>query len=380
MKSNRIDNRYVSGERFNTNRGIQTEARKQLSDVEWNYLNCGTGDEVTLRANTTDFDKVTFDTPLFAGVENPDTRTRFLGHELSFPALIAPFGGGEQLFHPDGHVATGRAAAASGIRQIVPVAAAHSLETIASSTGVAQMFQMTFVGDAEAVLQMIGRAKDAGYEQIIATYSPIRQWRERMMEDRFTIRSSDEDSNYAEGKSDPSMLKEQLEFTRPRWGWKDAEYIIRKSPLPVFVKGVMSERDATRALEAGARGLYVSNFGGRSIDRMPSAISALPKVRAAVGTDVPIIFDSGIRRGSDIATAIALGADVVALGRSIAFGLAAEGEAGAHRVLELLKAEFWTTLGHLGCSSVSDLSSDSLIGVTTVGFRRTSRTGRASGA
>lgn len=355
MTAKRIDDRYVTAERFTTNRGIMAEARRQLSDIVWNYLNCGTGDEVTLRANTADFDKPQFRTPLFAGISNPDTATTFLGHELSFPALIAPFGGGEQLLHPDGHCATGRAAAAAGIRQIVPVAARHSLETIAAATGVAQMFQVTFVGEVDSVLAMIGRARAAGYEQIVATYSPIRQWRERMMEDRFSIRASDEDANYGDGRSDPGMLREQLAFTRPRWGWSEAEAVIRQSPLPVFVKGIMNADEAQQAMAAGAAGLYVSNYGGRSIDRMPSAISVLPGVRAAVGADVPIIFDSGIRRGSDIATAIALGADVVALGRAVGYGLAADGEAGARRVLELLKAEFWTTLGHLGCSTVQEL-------------------------
>jgi len=132
--------------------------------------------------------------------------------------------------------------------------------------------------------------------------------------------------------------------------------VIRNSPLPIFVKGIMESGEALQSLEAGAAGLYVSNYGGRSIDRMPSAISALPKVRAAVGKDVPIIFDSGIRRGSDIAAAVALGANVVALGRAVGYGLAADGEAGARRVLELLRTEFWTTLGHLGCSSVSELN------------------------
>ena len=356
MTEKRIDDRYSTNERFTTLRGIEAEARKQLSPVVWNYLNCGTGDEVTLRANTADFDALSFRTPLFAGISNPDTSTEFLGHRLSFPALIAPFGGGEQLLDAQGHCATGRAAAAVGIRQIVPVAAAHSLETIAAATGVAQMFQITFVGKVDSVLAMIERAKEAGYEQIVATYSPIRQWRERMMEDRFTIRTAMEDSNYSPDKSDPEMLREQLAFEHKRWGWDEARAVIENSPLPVIVKGVMEAEEAARCMEAGALGLYVSNYGGRSIDRMPSAISALPKVRAAVSKDTPIIFDSGIRRGSDIAAAIALGANAVALGRSVGYGLAANGEAGAKRVLELLQNEFWTTLGHLGCSNVAELN------------------------
>jgi len=351
----RVDDRYATAERFTTLRGIEREARRQLSEVAWNYLHCGTGDEVTLRDNTAAFDRLRFATPLFAGITNPETATRVLGHELSFPAYVAPFGGGEALFHPEGHLAVARAAAAEGIRQMVPVAAAHSLETVAAASPAPAIFQVTFVGEEEAVLQLIGRARDAGYTHICVTYSPIRQWRERMIEDRFTVRGETGPANFGPGLSDPAALAEQLDFTRPRWNWEQAARVMAASPLPCIVKGVTSARDAEAALRAGAAGLYVSNYGGRSIDRMPAAIETLAEVRRAAGNDVPIVFDSGIRRGSDIAMALALGADAVALGRTVALGLAADGEAGVRAVLRILRQEFWTTLGHLGCSRVSEL-------------------------
>ncbi|ADO41468.1 (S)-2-hydroxy-acid oxidase [Ketogulonicigenium vulgare Y25] len=355
MNTDPIDNRYATGERFTTNLGIWRAAREACTDEVWNYLNCGTGDEVTLRANTADFDKWQWKTPLFAGIGRPDTATQFLGHSLSFPAFIAPFGGGEYMLDAEGHRATGRAARDVGIRQIVPVAAAHSLEDIATASGVAQMFQVTFVGDVGAVVDMMHRAKAAGYEQIVATYSPIRQWRERMIEDRTRFAPGKAEANFGPGLSDPAALREQIAFSQPRWGWAEAREAIARAPLPILVKGVMSADEAKQCLDAGAMGLYVSNYGGRSIDRQPSAISALPQVRAAAGPDVPIIFDSGIRRGSDIAAAVALGANAVALRRAVGFGLAADGEAGVRRVLQILKDEYWTTLGHLGCNSTADL-------------------------
>lgn len=357
----RILDRYATAEKFVTLRGIETEARRRLSDVAWNYLWCGTGDEVTLRDNTAAFDRHGFRTPLFAGVAPPDTRTRVLGCELSFPAFVAPFGGGEAVFHPEGHLALGRAAEAAGIAQMVPVAAAHSLEEVARASRAARVFQITFVGEEEGVLHLIARAKAAGYSHICATYSPILQWRERMMEDRFTVRGEAGPSNFGPGLSDPAALAEQLDFTRPRWGWEAAARVIAASPLPVIVKGVTDARDAARSLEAGAAGLYVSNYGGRSIDRMPAALDGLAEVRREAGPDVPVIFDSGIRRGSDIATVLALGADAVALGRTLGLGLAADGEAGARRVLEILRREFWTTLGHLGCASVAELTPEMLV-------------------
>ncbi|GHD22668.1 alpha-hydroxy acid oxidase [Tianweitania populi] len=358
---NHMDDRYVTSEKYVTLKGIHADARRHLSDVHWNYLWCGTGDEVTLRENTAAFDRHLFEAPLFTGVSNPRTDTRVLDLDLSFPAFIAPFGGGESVFHPDAHLAIGRAAKAVGISQMVPVAAFHSLEEVAAASSVASVFQMTFAGDEGAVLDMIARAKDAGYRYICVTYSPIRQWRERMMEDRFSVRGEKAPSNFGEGKSDPAMLRELLDFTQPRWTWEQAARVIAKSPLPCMIKGVMSVRDAKASIDAGAVALYVSNYGARTIDRTPTTIDVLPAVREAAGPDMPIILDSGIRRGSDIATALALGANAVALGRLIALGLAADGEYGVRRTLELLKREFWTTLGHLGCSSPAELNRDVLV-------------------
>ncbi|MBF9234133.1 alpha-hydroxy acid oxidase [Microvirga alba] len=354
-KVSRIDDRYATVEKYTTLRGIHHDARRHLSEAEWNYLWCGTGDEVTLKDNVAAFDRYRFVAPLFAGIDNPNTQTRVLGFDLSFPAFIAPFGG-EAVFHPEGHLAIGRAAEAAGIQQMVPVAASYPLEDIAAASSVASVFQMTFVGDEGAVLDLMDRAKAAGYRYICATYSPIRQWRERMMEDRFSIRGENGPANFGPGRSDPAPLVELLDFTQPRWNWQQAARAIARAPLPCIVKGVTSARDAHAALDAGAVGLYVSNYGGRTVDRTPAALDVLPSIRRAAGREVPIIFDSGVRRGSDIATALALGADAVALGRLIALGLAADGEHGVRRTLDLLQREFWTTLGHLGCSKVEDLS------------------------
>ncbi len=356
MKDIRRDDRYASSEKFATQRGIREAARFKLSDLIWNYLHCGTGDEITATANVASFDKYLFDPPLFSGVSRPDTSTTVFGHELSFPAFTAPFGGGETTLHPDGMLAVARGAEAAGIKQMVPVAAYHSLEEVRAASPVAVMFQLTFCGEENAVLDMIHRAKAAGYKQIIVLFSPIRQWRERMMEDRFTSPGAGALSNFGEGLSDMAMMDELLDFTQPRWTWEQAARVIQSSPLPCLIKGISSRRQARYALDAGAAGLYVSNVGGRIIDRQPAAIDTLAEVRDEAGPDVPIIFDSGIRRGSDIFTAIALGANAVALGRTTAYGLAADGEAGVKRVLELLRDEFWTTMGHLGCSRVSDIS------------------------
>jgi len=348
------DDRYRSEERFASLVGIKKEAKRQLSEIVWNYLWTGTGDETTVERNTSKFDELLWEVPLFAGISNPDTSTRFLDYDLSFPLLTAPFGQ-EAVFHPDGHLAIGRAVQAVGVHQMVPVAGSHLIEDVATASDSAKIYQMTFVGEEHHVLEMIDRAKAAGYEYICVTYSPIRQWRERLKEDRFSPRGLVDSINFGPEGSNPAGLRELIEFTEPRWNWEQAASVIAKSPLPCIVKGVASVADAEQAIAAGAVGLYVSNYGGRTIDRTLSTIEVLPEIRAAVGPDVHIVLDSGIRRGSDIAAAVALGANAVAIGRLTALGLAADGEHGVRRTLELLQEEFWTTLGHLGCSRVSDL-------------------------
>lgn len=346
--------RFASDETYTSLRGLRERARHQLSDAAWNYLWCGTGDEMTVTRNSAKFDELLWDAPLFSNVANPQTGTSVLGFDLSFPLLTAPFGP-ERVFHPDGHLAIGRAAEAVGVEQMVPVAASFRLEDVAAASGRAHIFQMTFVGNPDSALELVHRARAAGYRYIVATYSPILQWRERMIEDRFVPRGDPGNVNFGPNGSDPAPLRELIEFTEPRWGWEDARRFIARSPLPVLVKGVLSVRDAGAALEAGAVGLYVSNYGGRTIDRTASTIEMLPAIRAAAGPGVPIILDSGIRRGSDIAAALALGADAVAIGRLVGLGLAADGEIGVRRTLEILREEFWTTLGHLGCAAPSEL-------------------------
>ncbi|GFZ87686.1 alpha-hydroxy acid oxidase [Nesterenkonia alkaliphila] len=355
-----IDERFGSAERFRTLRGIRQEAQCRLSAEQWNFLHSGTGDETTLARNTRAFDEILWNTPLFAGVSSPNTGSRLFGHELSLPLLVAPFGGDAE-FHPEGHLAAGRAAQRTGIMQMVPVASSFTLEEVAASSQCPKLFQMTLVGEVSACVELADRARQAGYERIVATYSPLRQWRERLMEDAFVPRVSMQ-RNFSEGgtAAQRATLEELVSFTAPRWSWQQVQSFIRECDLPVMVKGVQSPRDAEAALAAGADSLYVSNYGGRTVDRTPASIEVLPEVRAAAGPEVPIVLDSGIRRGSDIAAALALGADAVAAGRLIALGLAAAGEEGVVRTVELLRDELWTTLGHLGCSSVEELSSEVL--------------------
>lgn len=333
---------------------IYDRARSNLSDADWAYLETGTGDEVTLRANVEAFSGRRFRQPLFSGVSRPKTDVRFIDIDLAFPVITAPFAY-ERTFHPDGHLAVGRAAQQAGIAQIVPIEASYSLQDVAAASSAALIFQILTVGEPRLVIEISERAKAAGYRYLCASFTPIRAWRERMF--RAGWRSPEDRAT--SGVADPVellMRQELADFSQPRWSWSTAKAVFADCALPWICKGVQSEADAHAALEAQACALYVSNFGGRNLDRVPPTLDVLPSIRRSVGPDVPILLDSGVRRGSDIATALALGATAVAAGRLIARGLAAAGEAGVGRTLELLREEFWTTLGHLGVSSPAELS------------------------
>ena len=354
-KISRIDDRYSTNEKYTTLRGIHRDAQRHLSEVEWNYLWCGTGDEVTLKDNTAAFDRYRFVAPLFAGIDNPDTRTNVLGFDLSFPAFIAPFGG-EAVFHPDGHLAIGRAAEAVGIQQMVPVAASFPLEEIAAASSVASIFQMTFVGDEDTVLDLMERAKIAGYKYICVTYSPIRQWRERMMEDRFSIRGRE--ALPTSGRGGPIRLPlSNCWSSHSRAGTGSR----RRAPSPgrrsrASSKASRASRTLTRHSMPVRSGFMSRTTAAARLIGLPQPWTSCRPFASRWDGRFRSSSTSGIRRGSDIVTALALGADAVALGRLTALGLAADGEYGVRRTLELLQREFWTTLGHLGCSQVEDLS------------------------
>ncbi|MCQ9368744.1 alpha-hydroxy-acid oxidizing protein [Brevibacterium sp. 91QC2O2] len=362
-----LDDKFASTRKYTTISGIMKAARHQMSESIWDYLWTGTSGETTTDRNSQKFDELLWEVPLFAGLTKPKTETNVLGLDLSFPLFTAPFGQ-EAVFHPDGHKAVGRAAQSAGVKQMVPVAASFTLEQIAEASDAAAMFQMSFVGKEEHCLQMIERAKAAGYKYIIATYSPIRQWRERLLENRFVSRFSSGHDNFDPSLSNPAPLEELINFTESRWDWARVKAFIPQSPLPIVIKGISSAADATAAIDAGAVGLYVSNYGGRTVDRTLSSIETLPEIRKAAGPDMPIIIDSGIRRGGDIAAALALGANAVAIGRLTGLGLAADGEEGVEAVLDILREEFWMTMGHLGCSTVTELTPQNFRDASAVGL------------
>jgi 4-hydroxymandelate oxidase len=328
---------HLSGEGgFPTVGDIYAEAQRRLERAVWDFLDGGAGDEVTVAGNRASFAGWQFLPQLLSGIEAIDTRTSFLGIPLAFPLLTSPFGA-DRLFHDEGHLAVARANQAFGAASIVPEASSFSLERIAAEApAAARIFQLHPIGPVENFRRMAGRAADAGYQALCLTLDcPTGGWRERNMRNQFSPELPVIGGNYGDGRELADMLSPET----PIWDWKTVEREMAAIGLPFMAKGILTVQDARRAVDAGASAVLVSNHGGRQLDGAPPALDQLPEIASEVGREAAVALDSGIRRGADIVKALALGADVVVIGRAAAMALAADGEQGVLRLLTLLRDE-----------------------------------------
>jgi 4-hydroxymandelate oxidase len=246
-----------------------------------------------------------------------------------------------------------------GTASIAPEAGSHPIEKIAEAAPAAAAFgQLHPMGREENFVRMLKRFADAGYRGICVTCDcPTGGWRERNKRNGFEPTIEVVGGNYSVGSQTDiyEVFGQLFDMATPVWPWRKLGDLMTSVPLPWFAKGIITPEDAAAAVQAGASGVLVSNHGGRQLDCVTASIDALPLIRDAVGPGIGIAIDSGIRRGSDIVTAIALGADVVVLGRLAVYGLAAAGEAGVVRTLELLRDELRTVLTLLGRGGIADL-------------------------
>ena len=361
-------------------------ARRRLPKVVFDYLDGGAEAEVTLRENCRAFEAITFRPRNAVAIGNCDLSTRVLGHDLSFPAMLAPVGY-SRLMHAGGEVAAARAAGAAGTGYILSTISGHKLEHVkAASTGPV-WYQLYLLGGREAAEAAIERARRAGFSALVLTIdTAVAGMRER--DPRNGMPQLLGGSPLAKLPFLPGIL------AHPRWltaflrdggvpklenivipgqgpmplidvaaalacaavTWEDVRWIRAAWPGPVVVKGVLTAEDAKRAVDAGAAGVVVSNHGGRQLDGVPASLRVLPEVVVAVHGQTEVLMDGGIRRGSDIVKAICLGARAVLIGRAYAYGLAAAGPAGVTRALEILREDIERTLRLLGCPSVAALN------------------------
>ncbi|HEY6767459.1 MAG TPA: alpha-hydroxy acid oxidase [Candidatus Sulfotelmatobacter sp.] len=360
-------------------------ARRRVPKAVFDYLDGGAEGEVTLRENCRVFNDITFRPRHAVVVPNCDLSTKILGFHLSLPFLLAPVGY-SRMMHPEGEVAAARAAGRAGTGYILSTISGHKMEDVKAASDGPVFYQLYLMGGRKAAEAAIERARQAGFSALVVTIdTPVAGIRER-----------DYRNGMRELVSGTTMQK--LPFipqvlSRPRWlagflkdgglmalpnvvvpgegpmqlvdinaalaasavTWADLRWIRELWRGPIMVKGVLTGDDARHAVDEGAAAISVSNHGGRQLDCVQASLRALPEVVRAVNGQVEILMDGGIRRGTDIAKALCLGARAVLCGRAYAYGLAAAGEAGVNRAIEILRTDFERTLRLLGCSSASAL-------------------------
>jgi glycolate oxidase len=329
---------------FVTNEEIIQEARRRVPQGVWDYLVGGSESETTLRRNRRAFDSVAFRPRVLIDVSNVDTSTDLLGHKLRIPAILAPIGS-LQVFDPEGGVAATKAATEFGIMHCVSSATLPALEETAAATDSAKIFQLYIHGDDDWVADMVSRAKDSGYVALALTVDTAHySRRERPMLTRYQPPTR-------RGHLDP-VRNFQAKLT-----WDMADRIRNAAGLPFMLKGIQTAEDAEIAIQHGVDFIWVSNHGGRQIDHGLASLDTLPEIVQAVNGKARIILDGGVQRGGDIAKAIALGADIVALGRLQGWGLAAAGVPGCVRMLEILEDELICAMALSGLTSIGQISS-----------------------
>ncbi len=333
-------------------------AEERLEPGAWAYLAGGSGDEWTLRENRAAFERWTFRPRVLCDVSNVSAAATVLGTRLELPVLVAPVAY-QQLFDPDGECATARAAAAVGAAMCVSTFSTRTHEDIAAAApGLAQWCQLYVFQDRGVTREHLAGAAAAGCSAVVLTVdTPRLAQRERDLRAGFEI-PTELPLPYARSAigDAPQNPADQFALLDASVSWRDLEWIASEGRLPLVLKGIATAEDAVTAVEHGAAAVVVSNHGGRQLDGVPATLDALPEVVEAVGGRVEIYVDGGIRRGADVAKALALGARAVLVGRASMYGLAAAGEDGVRHVLELLRDELLLALCLLGCSSPEELT------------------------
>ena len=326
------------------------EARRTLPPDALAYVEGGAEDERTLDENRRAFTRWLLRPRMLTGAPAADPSTTFLGMPVAMPIFVAPFAG-DTLLHTDGYRAVLEAAASLGTLAVVPEVTGETLETLArAAPDAARVFQLSLRHPHAVLVDLLGRAADAGYGALCVTADvPVVGVRRRELRHpgaRLEI------ANF------PSRATGFIDHTGERerpWTWARLADVMAGTDLPFAVKGVLTAEDARAAVEAGAAAVYVSNHGGRQLDSAPATLDQLAEVVDEVGGDAEVALDGGVRSGGDVVKALALGARAVLVGRPACYGLAAGGRAGVHRVLEILRHELVTAMTLLGRARVADL-------------------------
>lgn len=331
------------------------------------HIAAGVADEHTLARNVEDFERIRIQPRLLRNFSNADTGCTLLGSALRYPIMLAPVAY-QKLVHPDGELATAAGAAAVDCGMVVSTLASESLEDIAQQGPDTRWFQLYFQPDRSATLALLRRAERAGYKALVVTLdAPVSGLRNRGQRAGFEMPDDVRAVNLDGLPKAPQRVLEPTDsvilhgFMADAPTTADIIWLLSETQLPVIIKGVLNPLDALELKTLGCAGIVVSNHGGRTLDGLPSSISVLPAVRAAVGESFPVLLDSGIRRGTDVLKALALGADCVLVGRPQLYALAVAGALGVAHMLRLLQTEFETAMALSGSPTLSAITKDCIL-------------------
>jgi isopentenyl diphosphate isomerase/L-lactate dehydrogenase-like FMN-dependent dehydrogenase len=351
---------------------LEAAAQRLLPPAHWGYLQSGVDGEATLRANQAAFARYQLRARRFVDVSRVDLSTEVLGAKLASPIAYCPIGSLRAL-HPEGEVAVARAARAKGALQMVSTQASFSVEEVAAARGAPVWFQLYTTNQFEVTKKLLKRAEAAGCPVVAVTVdtpagrNTAAATRKRREDTRNCsgCHTVDERGNQRPGLASKPMFAgidtQGLGLTSASLTWDFIKRLKDSTRMKVVIKGIESREDAALAVKHGADGIIVSNHGGRALESGRGTIESLPEVVEGVAGRIPVLLDGGVRRGTDVFKALALGASAVGIGRPYAWGLAAFGQAGAARVLEILNLELRLAMVGCGARSVREISADSII-------------------
>jgi 4-hydroxymandelate oxidase len=339
-------------------------AREHLPPLAWDYYASGANDEITLRENRNGFDRLSLHYKVLVDVSKRTLRTRVLGHDVSMPLMLAPTAF-HRLAHPDGELATARAAGAAGTIMILSTLSNTRIEDVVAAASGPVWFQLYVYRDRRVTQGLVERVEAAGCQALVLTVdAPLLGRRERDVRNRFHLPDGLVLENMLPvgledlppGVQDSGLAAYFAALLDPALTWTDVAWLRSITRLPLVIKGLVRADDALRAVDCGASAVMVSNHGGRQLDTSPATIDVLPEIVEAVGGRAEILLDGGVRRGTDVLKAVALGARAVAIGRPVLWGLAAGGEQALGRMLGLLRDEIDLALALCGCTSMAEVA------------------------
>lgn len=323
-----------------------------MSKMAYEFVASGAADEFTVKWNREALDKLKIQTQVLNDVSKLDTRVSLFGMELPYPILIAPTAF-HKLMHPDGEIATARGAGAASAVYVVSSFTTTPIEEIAKVATQPLWFQLYVVDDRTFVKDLVQKVEAQGCRALCITVdTPVSGSRDRQQKAKFKL---------PDDLKPPYMIDtafaskgQALTFKKPLT-WKDIEWLRSLTKLPVLLKGILNPHDAEKAIQAGASGIIVSNHSGRNLDTVPATIEVLPYIVQKVDKRIPVLMDGGIRRGTDVLKAIALGANAVLVGKPICFGLACGGSEGVTKVLTILRKEFEFAMALSGRPTIASI-------------------------